>query len=65
MKNALINLLKVKSLVTIMTTIAFIVILLTTGTVPQEFLIIYTSIISFYFGVQTTKKEQNDDIVKP
>lgn len=64
MKDALINLLKVKSLVTIMTTIAFIVILLTTGTVPQEFLIIYTSIISFYFGVQTTKKEQADDTVK-
>lgn len=62
MKDALINLLKVKSLVTIMTTIAFIVILLTTGTVPQEFLIIYTSIISFYFGVQTTKKEQNEQI---
>lgn len=57
MKEAIINLLKIKSLVTLLTTIAFVVLVLTTGTVPQEFLIVYTSIIAFYFGVQTTKKE--------
>lgn len=59
MKESLMNLLKIKSLVTIITTLAFVVLLFTRETLPQEFTVIYTSIISFYFGVQTTKKEQN------
>lgn len=59
MREALTNLLKIKSIVTILMTIAFIVLLFIRETVPQEFVVIYTSIISFYFGVQTTKKEQN------
>lgn len=59
MKDALINLLKIKSLVTVIMTIAFVALLFLRETVPQEFVVIYTSIISFYFGVQTTKKEQN------
>lgn len=59
MKESIINLLKIKSLVTIITTLAFVVLLFTKETLPQEFTVIYTSIISFYFGVQTTKKEQN------
>lgn len=49
------NLLKVKSLITIGTTIAFIVMLLTRMEIPQEFQLIYTTIISFYFGTQTQK----------
>lgn len=59
MKQALTNLLKIKSLITIITTLAFVALLFTRETMPQEFVVIYTSIISFYFGVQTTKKEQN------
>lgn len=59
MKQALTNLLKIKSLVTVITTLAFVVLLFTKEAIPQEFTVIYTSIISFYFGVQTTKKEQN------
>lgn len=59
MKDALINLLKIKSLVTVIMTIAFVALLFLRETVPQEFVVIYTSIISFYFGVQTTKKEQS------
>lgn len=59
MKEAVINLLKIKSLVTVIMTIAFVALLFLRETVPQEFVVIYTSIISFYFGVQTTKKEQN------
>lgn len=60
MKQALINLLKVKSIITITTTLLFAFLLITKDTIPQEFIVIYTSIISFYFGVQTTKKEQQD-----
>ena len=60
MKQALINLLKVKSIITITTTLLFAFLLITKDTIPQEFVVIYTSIISFYFGVQTTKKEQWD-----
>ena len=60
MKQALINLLKVKSIITITTTLLFAFLLITKDTIPQEFVVIYTSIISFYFGVQTTKKEQQD-----
>lgn len=59
MKEAITNLLKIKSIVTILMTVAFIVLLFIRETVPQEFVVIYTSIISFYFGVQTTRKEQN------
>lgn len=59
MKDALINLLKIKSLVTVIMTLAFVAMLFLRETLPQEFTVIYTSIISFYFGVQTTKKEQN------
>lgn len=59
MKETLMNLLKIKSIVTILMTVAFIAMLFLRDTLPQEFTVIYTSIISFYFGVQTTKKEQN------
>lgn len=62
MKQALINLLKVKSIITIITTLLFAFLLITKDTIPQEFIVIYTSIISFYFGVQTTKKEQQNNV---
>lgn len=52
------NLLKVKSIVTILTTITFIVLLLCGLPVPQEFVMIYTSIIAFYFGTQTQKNQE-------
>lgn len=52
------NLLKVKSIVTILTTITFVVLLLCGVPVPQEFIMIYTSIIAFYFGTQTQKNQE-------
>ena len=61
MKQALINLLKVKSIITIITTLLFAFLLITKDTIPQEFVVIYTSIISFYFGIQTTKNEQQNN----
>ena len=52
------NLLKVKSIVTILTTSTFVVLLLCGAPVPQEFIMIYTSIIAFYFGTQTQKNQE-------
>lgn len=49
------NLLAVKSLVTITLTGVFAY-LSATGTLNQEFMTIYTVIISFYFGTQKIKE---------
>lgn len=49
------NLLSVKSLVTIALTIAF-VILTCRGVLDQNFMMIYTVIVSFYFGTQSQKQ---------
>lgn len=54
-KAALINLLKVKSLVTILTTLVFCYLLIIGVAISQEFMMIYTVIIAFYFGTQTQK----------
>ncbi len=55
LKTRLANLLTVKSLVTIILTAVFAV-LTCTGRLEQSFMTIYTVIVSFYFGVQTTKE---------
>lgn len=64
LKTALTNLLKIKSLVTILTTVVFCVLLLTGAPITQEFIMIYTTIIAFYFGTQSQKNKDgvaNDD----
>lgn len=64
LKTALTNLLKIKSLVTILTTVVFCVLLLTGAAIPQEFIMIYTTIVAFYFGTQSQKNKDgvaNDD----
>lgn len=48
------NLLTVKSLVTLILTVVFAV-LTVKGELRQNFMTVYTGVISFYFGVQTTK----------
>jgi hypothetical protein len=48
------NLLSVKSIVTIILTAVFAV-MAVGGGVSQDFMLIYTVVISFYFGTQTTK----------
>lgn len=59
------NLLKVKSIITIVLTIVFaamlIVGLFIPVTIPQEFIMIYTTIISFYFGTQYQKGVNNNE----
>ena len=62
MKETLKNLLKVKSIITILTTIVFCILLvcsifIPTIVIPQEFMMIYTTIIAFYFGTQTGKAD--------
>ena len=64
MKETWKNLLKVKSLVTITMTLVFAIMLIAgifiPITIPQEFIMIYTTIISFYFGTQYQKGVENN-----
>ena len=52
------GLLTVKSLVTLALTAVFAV-LTCRGTLDQNFMTIYTVIVSFYFGTQATKEKAN------
>ena len=57
MKDALTRLIKVKSIVTIMLTAVFCT-LAVKGTVSAEqFVTIFTTVIAFYFGTQSSKKD--------
>ena len=57
MKEALTRLIKVKSIVTIMLTAVFCT-LAVKGTVSAEqFVTIFTTVIAFYFGTQSSKKD--------
>ena len=63
------NLLKVKSIITILTTVVFCVMLvcsifIPTIVIPQEFMMIYTTIIAFYFGTQTGKADVAERLAK-
>lgn len=55
MKERIIKLLSIKSIVTVGLTGLFIY-LAAKGTIPQEVMSIYTMIIGFYFGTQATKE---------
>lgn len=57
-QEAVINLLKIKSIVTVLTTLVFCYQAIT-NTISQEFLMVYTVIIAFYFGTQYKKNEEN------
>lgn len=56
MKETIKNLLKVKSIITILLTVVFAVMIITglfiPIVIPQEFIMIYSTIIAFYFGTQ-------------
>lgn len=56
MKEAFIKLLKVKSIVTLMLTVVFSILSLRGDIKPDLFIPIFTTIIAFYYGVQTEKK---------
>lgn len=51
------NLFKVKSLVTIMLTAAFVAMALRGGVEPKDFYSIIVMVLTFYFGYQSAKSE--------
>ena len=55
MKEVVNKLLTVKSVVTLLLTVVFAY-LAVTGRISQEFMMVYTVVISFYFGTQHEKK---------
>lgn len=56
LKQRLANLLTIKSLVTLIATAVFSVLALRGSITGQEFLTIFTVVISFYFGTQAAKE---------
>ena len=58
MKARLDKLLSIKSLVTLAMTVVFCVLSLRGILTGQEFLTVFTTVIAFYFGTQTAKKEE-------
>lgn len=52
--NRLANLLSVKSLVTLVLTVVFAY-MACTNQISQDFMVVYTVVISFYFGSQSQK----------
>lgn len=61
MKNKLIKLINVKSIVTILLTLLF-VFLAIRGDISQEVMTIYTTVIAFYFGTQYEKKQKDNEV---
>ena len=57
-KSRLDKLLSIKSLVTLAMTLVFCVLALRDSLSGQDFLTVFTTIIAFYFGTQTAKKEE-------
>ena len=58
MKSRLDKLLSIKSLVTLAMTMVFCVLALRGSLSGQDFLTVFTTVIAFYFGTQTAKKEE-------
>jgi len=55
MKEKLRNLLNVKSIVTLILTVVFAVLSVKQAVTAEQFLMIFTTIIAFYFGTQHEK----------
>ncbi len=62
-KDALVNLLKVKSIVTVLTTLTFVYLAIT-HQIAQDFMVVYSVIIAFYFGTQTQKADETKEETK-
>ncbi len=57
MRERLAKLLTIKSLVTMALTLVFCILALLRRISSQEFITIFTTVIAFYFGTQSAKKE--------
>lgn len=55
MKTVITKLLAVKSIVTLALTAALVYLIIRGDTVPEYFQTVYTTVIAFYFGLQTQK----------
>lgn len=60
MKYKLLKLFEVKSIVTLTLTFVFAYLSITNNISPEQFLTIFTVIISFYFGTQYEKHKGSD-----
>lgn len=60
MKTRILKLLTVKSIVTIILTAVFAYLSATNKIGTQQFIMIYTTVIAFYFGTQHEKGGNND-----
>lgn len=58
MKERLQKLLTIKSIVTIITTVVFSYLALSGQIAPEQFMLIFTTIIAFYFGTQVDKNNK-------
>ena len=54
------RLLTVKSIVTILLTVGFLILSLSANEIPEYFADIYKMIVVFYFGTQAGKKDDTD-----
>ena len=57
--NKIAKLIDVKSIMTLTLTVIFSILAMSEKITGQEFLTIFTVIVGFYFGTQTTKKDEN------
>lgn len=60
MKNRIAKLLSVKSIVTIILTAVFAYLSIVGTIKGEQFLVIFTTVIAFYFGTQAKKNESED-----
>lgn len=61
MKQKLTKLIDVKSIVTILLTAVFCVLALRRTITAEQFITVFTVVISFYFGTQSAKRKSGDD----
>ena len=61
MSNKLLKLVNVKSIVTIILTVVFSVLSLSGKITGEQFLMIFTTVIAFYFGTQHEKREDKNE----
>lgn len=60
-KERIMKLINVKSIITIMLTIVFCYLSFTGIIAASQFLTIFTTVVSFYFGTQTEKKNNQKE----
>lgn len=58
MKDRIAKLIDVKSIVTLVLTVVFAALSISGRLSAEQFLTIFTTVVAFYFGTQTRKKEE-------